>query len=316
MDPETQAASMETSTSEIPDNYTGDELVADRASFSLGSDTPPPPPNPFLQEIPEEYREQGWAKKLAAHENPKEAMWKDYANAQKLIGQRSVSAVPGENATPEERQAFHKALGVPDNVEDYKIENTQWAPEEKELGEYLDKTRNPNVLKAVAQAAKDQGIPPQALNKVIQAFEKSQVVEQRAVIEAARAAEAADDADFRKLSREHFGDRAPQVLDHGKKVIQQYVPPGVQPLLHQLDAKGVVILAAALDGVFKRHVHEDGITRPTESMTAKSVDEIKREGESMMKDPAYTDIRHKDHEEMKAKVINHFKQLSNLNTRR
>ena len=48
---------------------------------------------------------------------------KSYVASQKLIGERQEGMVkiPGEDATPEEIEAFHKAMGKPDMVEGYEF---------------------------------------------------------------------------------------------------------------------------------------------------------------------------------------------------
>ncbi|MBQ6352029.1 MAG: hypothetical protein IJJ28_02025, partial [Lentisphaeria bacterium] len=47
-----------------------------------------------------------------------------YVHAQKSMGANKV-AIPGENATPEEIDAFHKALGRPDKMEDYSTDKVE-----------------------------------------------------------------------------------------------------------------------------------------------------------------------------------------------
>lgn len=47
---------------------------------------------------------------------------KELKGAQALIGKKTVG-VPGENSTPEEQAAFHKARGVPEKGDDYKFDD-------------------------------------------------------------------------------------------------------------------------------------------------------------------------------------------------
>jgi len=49
------------------------------------------------------------------------ALAKSYVSAQQLIGAKRI-ALPSEKATPDEIKEFHRAIGVPENVEGYKIE--------------------------------------------------------------------------------------------------------------------------------------------------------------------------------------------------
>ena len=49
---------------------------------------------------------------------------KSFVSAQKMIGANKV-AIPGENATADEINAFHKALGRPDKMEDYSLDGIE-----------------------------------------------------------------------------------------------------------------------------------------------------------------------------------------------
>jgi len=67
--------------------------------------------------------------------------------------------IPGENATPEERAAFHRRLGVPEKVEEYSAalkpevpEGVPWSPE---------------IQAAFAQFAHAEGIPPATATKIL-----------------------------------------------------------------------------------------------------------------------------------------------------
>ncbi len=47
---------------------------------------------------------------------------KELKNAQSMLGKKTIG-IPGENSTPEEQQAFHKARGVPESVDGYKFDD-------------------------------------------------------------------------------------------------------------------------------------------------------------------------------------------------
>ena len=49
---------------------------------------------------------------------------KSFVSAQKMIGANKI-ALPGENATPDEIDAFHRALGRPDKQEAYSVEGIE-----------------------------------------------------------------------------------------------------------------------------------------------------------------------------------------------
>jgi hypothetical protein len=70
--------------------------------------------NPFLQTLPEEFRGEAALKDI----KDLGALAKGYVHAQKLVGAKGV-IIPGENAKPEEIEAFYTALGRPKAPAEY-----------------------------------------------------------------------------------------------------------------------------------------------------------------------------------------------------
>lgn len=65
--------------------------------------------------------------------------------------------IPGEDATPEQKAAFHRRMGVPEKVEDYKI-----TPEVPEGVPWNDEIQG-----AFAKFAHEQGLPPAVATRVV-----------------------------------------------------------------------------------------------------------------------------------------------------
>ena len=126
----------------------------------------------FLNTVPETYRDKPWFKDMVSKNQTREDHWKEYHNLLSVVGNKS--AVPGEGASPEEIAKFHKASGVPDKPEDYKITPMEWPEEDKAIGEYIDKSVKPEVIDAVKKAAKENGIPDKALNALVKTFNVAQ----------------------------------------------------------------------------------------------------------------------------------------------
>lgn len=66
--------------------------------------------------VPEEYKEAGWCKNISSYED----LWKMNANAQKMIGQKTIG-IPNENSTEEELNSFYAKIR-PEKAEDYAVE--------------------------------------------------------------------------------------------------------------------------------------------------------------------------------------------------
>ncbi len=82
-----------------------------------------------------------------------------FANAQKLIGKKTINAIPGEDATDEERAKFFQALGVPDDPDGYELnlENMPegTAPDEELTAQFKQAAKEANLTKAQAQGLLD-----------------------------------------------------------------------------------------------------------------------------------------------------------------
>jgi len=113
-----------------------------------------------------------------------------YVHAQHAIGANRV-AIPGENATPEEWAAFHKACGRPDKADDYKSDGIE-LPE----GVTLDDAE----MKEFRKFAFEHGISQKTFEAAVK-FDVERARRQAEHAEAARQAEYAETMD--KLRAEH-----------------------------------------------------------------------------------------------------------------
>ena len=66
--------------------------------------------------IPDEYKDAGWARNIKSVDD----LWKMNANAQSLIGKKTIG-IPDDKSTPEEWQGFYSKLR-PEKAEDYNLD--------------------------------------------------------------------------------------------------------------------------------------------------------------------------------------------------
>lgn len=85
-----------------------------------------------------------------------EAVFDGYRNLEKKLG--TMLSVPGEQATPEERQRFEKALGVPEKAEGYEFKRPESLPADLPYDEAMA-----NRFKQWAHEAR---LPPSAAQKL------------------------------------------------------------------------------------------------------------------------------------------------------
>lgn len=101
-----------------------------------------------LDFIPENYRNEPWAQKYKTPDD----FYKGVANMAKLVGQKQIVngvQVPGENATPEEINAFYNQIGRPESADKYEL------PDDIQFHEGLDPVAE---KKAVAELSHELGL--------------------------------------------------------------------------------------------------------------------------------------------------------------
>lgn len=112
-------------------------------------EAPPVDPNKAAFKVPDEFKDKPWAAKVTSEAE----LWKQLANAQELIGKKSI--IPDlKTATPEQREEFYKQLR-PADASEY-VFNGDMA--------------NPDVKTAVGKLFMDNGISATQGNAVIEGY--------------------------------------------------------------------------------------------------------------------------------------------------
>ena len=87
------------------------------------------------------------------------ALAKSFIETKKLVGAKQGVTIPDEKATPEQRAAFHKALGVPDEAAKYQIKRPDVALDlgwdDKAEGEFLSTAHKAGFTNKQVQAVVD-----------------------------------------------------------------------------------------------------------------------------------------------------------------
>jgi uncharacterized protein with PIN domain len=121
---------------------------------------------------------------MAAQFKDLPTVFKSLHDTKAALSQRQDGMVklPGAQATPEEKAAFHRALGVPESVDDYQITPPEKLPEGVEFDE--------GQLSAFREFAHANGIPPATASALVafQAQAESEAIssieaQQRAFVE-------------------------------------------------------------------------------------------------------------------------------------
>lgn len=194
-----------------------------------------------------------------------DALVRSYLEIERKLGERHkapplnrAATVPGPDAPDEEKQAFRKAMGVPDSPDEYRIEL---------LEDFLE--RDPEVDRVLHQA----GFTDEQAQLVYDL-----AAEKLAPVMTELARQSAGHADQARLEA-HFGgrERWSEVRRQLRKWAERHLPP---------DAYGA--LAASYDGVLAMHrmmspTDEPGVLNGAEGGTGPSEEQLRR----MIRDPRY-----------------------------
>jgi hypothetical protein len=235
--------------------------------------------------VPEAYKGSNWVKE---NMTSPDKFFKFVDNLNSALGKKGV-IIPGEGATPEEIAGFRKGLGVPDNPDAYEFEN---APELKDL------KRNPEVEKVIKKMFHDAGIPKDAAKKLQMSYEKMLFDEHQKGMAKGKELDAAFDKEVAKL----FGDKKDTALAEARKLLKDNIPPEIGVKLEQLNNDALLVMTAALDGIIRKYVKEDGFTggKGAAAGGGETFEALSAAQRELMKNPAFKDFRHADHKKVMA----------------
>ncbi|MBI9078306.1 MAG: hypothetical protein JEY79_01040 [Pseudodesulfovibrio sp.] len=236
----------------------------------------PPMDGGGLDFIPEQFREESWATKYKSADD----FWGGINNLSQKIGQRPEGLVrPGEEATPEEVEAFNASLremsGVPGSLEDY-----QGALQLPELGEGA-------MMPMFIEMGFKNGVAPQAMQSIISGLGEALVQEEKAASDAYEAhltenmnilkKEWGDDYDHEVNVAERF---ASELSDETMKMLTDAKWNDKAPLVRDMNALAKKFLS---EGDIPPKGPDGGNAAPT--MAGLS---------AMKEDPRYADVDKRD----------------------
>lgn len=210
-------------------------------------------PQSFTASLQEYAKESPWAAEYLKLPNPENQVLKDFANAQKLLGSRPN--IPNENSTPEERKAFYKTIGVPDDITGYKLEPVQWSEEQKAAASVLDASRNEAFMNKLFAVALEEGIPAKAMNRLAQAYDMGFVEQHAASLAEVARVEAEQAADFDTKADRLFGANKEKALTNGAALLKS-APPEIAQLLASHQNEPLIGVAALLNWVHETYIKE------------------------------------------------------------
>ncbi|GAB7024705.1 hypothetical protein [Salidesulfovibrio brasiliensis] len=229
-----------------------------------------------LDFIPEEFREASWAQKYSSADE----FFKGVDNMNKLVGQRPEGLVPpGEDATDEERAAFHSKLremqGVPGEFEEYSAGLTL-----PEVGE--DAT-----LPELVQLAHAEGVPPAAMQKMVDHLYEGHTAARKAEEEQYENAL----SEATETLKGEWGDEFDHKVLMAERMLSEFPDDAVE-LIVSSGAGNNPAIVRALHGLAEKYLSEDDLKDLGNGSDGGELTEAKLA--KMMQDPRYADPDQRD----------------------
>lgn len=300
---ETQNTTTETT---VSDNVAAAELDL---SGLPDAAKPPETPGDMSAFVPAEYKDKEWVQNILRSENPQTEFFNQFEHARSLVGKRPLQK-PGDDATPEQWQAFYKELGVPETVDAYQTPEIQWSEQDKDLGAAIESTVNKDLVARMAAAAREAGILPQQFQQLYKGYMQANAEVSREAYQQYLDTERSLDETYEQAMTKQYGAQAPQVLEIGRKLLNESVEPHTRQFINELanteeGTKALTVLAGAMYGFHKKHVGEDtmpGAGVPSGNATGNIIEDLSNQAKAIMQTEAYRDHRHPDSVQARQKV--------------
>lgn len=264
--------------------------------------TPPdytPPDINMAEAIPPEHRDKPFFKDKSFGD-----VITEHVNLQSLMGQRPAG-IPAENASDEEWGKFLGAI-KPKSVDEYGFPETEFSKAGK---------RDANYETAIRTMANEIAVPKRQFPKFVEMIEQHLTNADTAGTTQTEEQKATRETEFEGLMDKAYPQDKQAVIDRTKKLMVESVDPAMKEkvgeVLKEVSNETLFVLTAVLDGVYKKHIAEDG---PPGSIDNPSGDaaSLMAEMQKIQASPEYSDFRHPGHDAAKARVPELANQIAAL----
>lgn len=206
-----------------------------------------------------------------------QALAKAYKDTKTLVGQKL--GIPGDDATPEAKAAFHKAMGVPEAPEGYGFKKPDGLPEgveydEKDAAEWAKTFKELNVPSSVANALRDRFVK-QYVEGVAKAAEEMKNDKTKS------------DTNFDEVTKKAFGDKRDAYLEKARADIERYGSKELREMVADMPNAGLALVAQVVTGIRKELGGEDQVITGDSGGSTQSEGEMREELRRVMALPEY-----------------------------
>jgi len=271
----TPAAAPAAAPSEVVTGESGS--VSTTIPTAIQGDTLPPDNQAFLDQLPEIYRDKGWAKEI----KDMDGFAKSYEDTKAALSRRPAG-IPDDNASPEDKAAYNKARGVPESADQYQLE------------------AHPEGYEPTEQDAKFRSGIQDIFHKADLDPNQAKMVESgwNELIGELESQQGKADSEFDTMVSETYGDKADAVLASNKALIEKHTDPKFLDYVGTLDNRALMALSTAIDGIKKEYIGEDKVPAgdPVAPVGARTNDQIRAEMVAIMGSEAFGNPSHGGHD--------------------
>ena len=252
--------------------------------------------NPFLEQIPEDYRDREYLKGIDSMEKFVE----QFDNAQKLIGKKTIG-VPTPESSIDEWNEFYNKMGRPDAPDAYEFEKVE-IPEQFQRTEEDLKIMKQIFHEAGLTAKQAQDVMKRSDEAIAKAFEANKENYEKMA--------EARNKEFVENMEKHFGEEKDQAIAVAETMLKKYVPKGMEEYVKGLDDNSMLVLSAVLNSVHKSGKTEDSISKDVESIPDETPESLRETARKLMMSPEWKDAFHPNHEVTKNKVSEIYRKIA------
>jgi hypothetical protein len=210
--------------------------------------------------IPQDQKEKEWVKNISKSEDPVSELFKKVDNLEALTQRPRV---PDENATPEQRKAFYKSIGVPESIKGYEYAPEEWTPEDKPYADKLKEYKPDAVVNPIKEEAMAAGVSKEAWERLEKKWDKITVDQ----LKANAAAGKAQEVDYDQTMTKMYGEEKMAVQDRGSKLLSQFGRVEHKAILATLNNQQLAAVAGSFSDFYKATTKEDTFNTGTGNTT-------------------------------------------------
>jgi len=237
---------------------------------------PEAPEYDFHKLVPVEFQQKPYMKEVDSFEK----LFKDFDNAQSLIGQRQA-VVPKPDAPPEEWDAYLEKVR-PESTDAYEFPETEYT---KKFGQ--DEEFRGQMKELFHKA----GLSPYQVKTLAEGYDAALFSRMEAKAKEAET----QAADFEKLADGLFGDAKDEKLKRANEILKENTPEEMKPYLQNLSNENLAIMTSILNSFHDKYMAEDDLNTGAKGSGA-DADGLRDQAQQLMASPAYKDFRHPKHD--------------------